>query len=79
MKDPMKFKTSTKRTVALATTAVLTATAILPHIRLWSYARSQCANGKEATHEWTGLKLYWEDIPAVGGLGDNILRWPNLL
>lgn len=71
----MKFKTSTKCAVALATVAVLTATAILPHIQLWPYARPQCANGKEAIHEWTGLKLYWTNIPTTKD-GD-ILRWPR--
>jgi hypothetical protein len=70
----MKFKTSTKRTAALATVAVLTAMAVLPHILLSPYART-CANGKEATHEWTGLKLHWTDIPTTES-GD-ILRWPR--
>ena len=70
----MKFNTSTKRAVALATVAVLTAMAVLPHILLSPYART-CANGKEATHEWTGLKLHWTDIPTTES-GD-ILRWPR--
>ena len=63
----MRFRTKTKRAIAL------TATAILPHTYLTPHA-AKCKYGNESQHEWTGLKLYWTDIPAATG---GYLRWPR--
>jgi hypothetical protein len=69
----MRFRTKTKRAIALTAAAVLTATAILPHMYLTPHA-AKCKYGNESQHEWTGLKLYWTDIPAATG---GNLRWPR--
>lgn len=69
----MRFRSKTKRAIALAAAAVLTATAILPHMYLTPRA-AKCKYGNESQHEWTGLKLYWTDIPAATG---GNLRWPR--
>ncbi|RKI99999.1 hypothetical protein D7X87_23820 [bacterium D16-54] len=57
----MRFRTKTKRIIALTAVALLTATAILPRMYLTPHA--VCSK----SHEWTGLKLYWTDIPAETG------------
>ncbi|RKI99556.1 hypothetical protein D7X87_24795 [bacterium D16-54] len=69
----MRFRSKTKRAIALTAAAVLTATAILPHMYLTPHA-AKCKYGNESQHEWTGLKLYWTDIPAATG---GNLRWPR--
>ncbi len=72
-KHIMRFRTKTKRAIALTAAAVLTATAILPHMYMTPHAVN-CSSGKFDQHEWTGLKLYWADIPAATG---GNLRWPR--
>ena len=69
----MRFRPKTKRAIALTAAAVLTATAILPHMYLTPHA-AKCKYGNESQHKWTGLKLYWTDIPAATG---GNLRWPR--
>ena len=64
----MRFQRKSKQLIALTAAAVLTAMAILPRMYLTPHAA--CSK----SHEWTGLKLYWTDIPAATG-GD--LRWPR--
>ncbi len=62
----MRFRPKTKRAIALTAVAVLAATSILPHMYMTPHAVN-CSSGKFDQHEWTGLKLYWTDIPAATG------------
>ena len=59
----MRFRTKTKRAIALTAAAVLTATAILPHTYLTPHA-AKCKYGNESQHKWTGLK---PDTKALSG------------
>jgi hypothetical protein len=62
-KHIMRFRTKTKRAIALTAAAVLTATAILPHTYLTPHA-AKCKYGNESQHKWTGLK---PDTKALSG------------